>query len=316
MSGDGEWLGEGGNVGEAELNAMWIGDMDEVDRVALGEKNVMVRSYHAHADTDGRVAGATAASLGFKTRSAALGAVTDAARQSGATVYRRPSKEVNMMRVEHKSSESKAVPAITTTSTTTASRGVSFAAPTRSPRAGSPRAGGKKFAGKFRHVHYYGSTYTGNMSPRSNFGLTAHFDNNVQHNATREARAAKFLEEVKTRHMMSPRLRSAGSAMTSPRSQVSPRVNSYNSGARPARRPTWGMKIHDTGDGGVTVQAVKPGSPAYSAGLRKGDRILELSGRVVRSMADAQAQLSIPKQSVTLNYLRSHREYQTTMWSV
>lgn len=76
----------------------------------------------------------------------------------------------------------------------------------------------------------------------------------------------------------------------------------------------WGTTVGE-GRGGVTVEAVRPGSPAERLGLAKGDRIAGVGGRAVNTRADyldafRRAYLN---QQVLLRVVRDKRMYQVRM---
>jgi glutaredoxin-like YruB-family protein len=64
----------------------------------------------------------------------------------------------------------------------------------------------------------------------------------------------------------------------------------------PALRPKVGLRVKDA-PGGAEVGGVTPGSPAEVAGVRVGDLITELNGRLVRSAADLEEVLSTLRPS-------------------
>ncbi|HBP20858.1 MAG TPA: hypothetical protein DEA08_24100 [Planctomycetes bacterium] len=69
-----------------------------------------------------------------------------------------------------------------------------------------------------------------------------------------------------------------------------------------------GLKVADTADlGGLLVEAVQPKGPAAKAGVRKGDLLLSVNGKSVKSMAALQSALAgkKPGQTVTLKVLRT-----------
>jgi membrane-associated protease RseP (regulator of RpoE activity) len=94
------------------------------------------------------------------------------------------------------------------------------------------------------------------------------------------------------------------------------------SGAAPKRvlapAGQWGFSVSkDTKDmePGVTVKEVLPGSPAATAGLKVGDRLLTLDGRWTDAVADCyQAAVHVrPGMTARLNVLRDGKEVELTV---
>lgn len=161
--------------------------------------------------------------------------------------------------------------------------------------------GGKK--------HFYGSNYTGPVSPRAN--LHIRFDDRKQH--IREARAQAYLNGVRQR---SPR-RSPRAAPTGFKPQKSPRAAQRSrspraapKGSRGSGKPKYGMQMRDEA-GGLVISAVAPGGAAARAGVSPGDCVVELGGHKVSAAADfVLAAAKVGGARTTINFLRGGRECQ------
>jgi S1-C subfamily serine protease len=78
--------------------------------------------------------------------------------------------------------------------------------------------------------------------------------------------------------------------------RAEPLTYQASAGPPPARgdRRSWGASlgtIHDyagadSGEPGVAIGGVRPGGPAEKAGIRRGDRLVGLSGREIRDIND------------------------------
>lgn len=88
-----------------------------------------------------------------------------------------------------------------------------------------------------------------------------------------------------------------------------------NESARPASRPDFnGARLADNGTGdGVAVTAVDPQSPAYAAGLRSGDVILEVNREAVNDLTAFNRQVEDSSGLLAVTVLRDERRMMLLM---
>ena len=80
-------------------------------------------------------------------------------------------------------------------------------------------------------------------------------------------------------------------------------------------RPVMGFSVERSGQGGVLVGVVAPGSPAAKADLRTGDVVRKIDGRLIRNYEDIQRLLvdRRPGHEVSVTFLRGNQELRRTM---